>query len=158
MQSVCFFKEVYRHLVTSTTSDQRGLSVYLVESSVLLFTFLDGSNLFATCRCLHANLFNDWRLGVRRRASERRHTCSLCSFQGLAALLSHHGVDVDKVFGQRVEALEDHCDDCAIYEHLITERTVRRSATIRVLVEYDQWPMVSLAAVLSLYWNDSSIL
>lgn len=70
---------------------------------------------------------NQTGLDVIQKARKRRHTCGLSSFQRLAALLSHHGVDVDHVLGQRVEALEDHRDLSTIHKHLIQEGRLEES-------------------------------
>lgn len=62
---------------------------------------------------------NDTRLKVSQKARERKHTRGLGSFEGLAALLSHHGVDADHVLSQWVEALENCCGLGAIHKHLM---------------------------------------
>lgn len=55
---------------------------------------------------------------MSQKARKRRHTCGLSSFKRLAALLTHHCVDVDHVLCQGVEALENHCGLSTIYKHL----------------------------------------
>lgn len=49
---------------------------------------------------------------------KRQHTCGLSSLQWLAALLAHHGVDVERVLCQWGEALENHSGLGSINKHL----------------------------------------
>lgn len=62
---------------------------------------------------------NDTRLNVSQKAREKKHTRGLGSFEGLAALLSHHWVDLDHVLSQGVEALENCWGLSAIHKHLM---------------------------------------